>query len=251
MMIANEKTAEALPEGMPHGVETQTIPCGGSTSQLLMLPCADRDDTELLDRARAWVESSPDSAEKGLLISLQGAQVLWSPRRAAVLAPADRLSAVRPALIEFSLHEAALREIEREIESGWPDLETDSPLAFDFDSKAMGRRAELAQRFQRIIGLRARLARLTPQVHRPLIHPPTVASQVSERLRERTRLIDRLEFVAGQLEVFERVYDLCGQRSSDYMQSRKGHTLEIIIIIVLGVQLILYVLELLSHLTAK
>ena len=214
-----------------------------------MLPCADRDYAALLERARAWVDGDSDSAQKCLLISLQGAQILWSPGRAAVLAPAERLPAVRPALIEFSQHEAALRDIEREVEAGWPDLEADSALAFDFTEKALGRREELARRFQRVIGLQARLARLVPQVHRPLIHPPTLASQVSERLRERTRIIDRLEFVGGQIEVFDHVYEMCSQRASDYMHSRKGHTLEMIIIAILVASFILQMVDLLSTLS--
>ncbi len=247
MTIANEQ----LPGALPDGAETEDIPLGNTSLALLMVPCPDRDDAALLERARAWVDGDSDSAQKCLLISLQGAQILWSPGRAAVLAPAERLPAVRPALIEFSQHEAALRDIEREVEAGWPDLEADSPLAFDFQEKALGRREELARRFQRVIGLRARLARLVPQVHRPLIHPPTLASQVSERLRERTRLIDRLEFIGGQIEVFDHVYEMCSQRASDYMHSRKGHTLEMIIIAVLCAQIILQIVELLSKLTTE
>lgn len=245
MTIANEQ----LPPTLPEGAETHTIALGNASLELLMLPAADRDDAALLERARAWVDGDSGTAQKCLLISLQGAQILWSPGRAAVLAPAERLPAVQPALIEFSQHEAALRDIEREVEAGWPDLEADSPLAFDFQEKALGRREELARRFQRVIGLRARLARLTPQVHRPLIHPPTLASQVSERLRERTRLIDRLELIGGQIEVFEHVYEMCSQRTSDYMHSRKGHTLEMIIIAILVASFILQIVDLLSTLS--
>ena len=248
MTMTHEKAANALPPGLPDGAEIQTIPLGDTVLALLMLPCADRDDTESLERARAWVDGGSDSAQKCLLISLQGAQILWAPGRAAVLAPADRLPAARPALIEFSQHESALRGIERAVEAGWPDLEADSPLAFDFHEKALGRREELARRFQQVIGLRSRLARLIPLVHRPLIHPPTLASQISERLRQRTRLIDRLEFIGRQIEVFDHVYEMCSQRASDYMHSRKGHRLEMIIIVMLGAQFILQIVELLSSL---
>ena len=245
MTTTHESPAPSLPEG----AESQTIPLGDASLALLMLPCADRDDAALLERARAWVDGDSGPAQKCLLISLQGAQILWSPGRAAVLAPAERLPAVRPALIEFSQHEAALRELEREVEAGWPDLEADSPLAFDFQEKALGRREELARRFQRVIGLQARLARLVPQVHRPLIHPPTLASQVSERLRERTRIIERLEFIGEQIEVFDHVYEMCSQRASDYMHSRKGHTLEMIIIAILVASFILQMVDLLSTLS--
>lgn len=249
MTITQKNPATTPTFGLPDDAKIQTISLGDTALAVLSLPCADRDDAELLARARAWVEGESDAAPKGLLISLQGTQILWVPGRAAVLAPAECLPAVRPALVEFSQHEAALRAIEHEVEAGWPDLEADSPLAFDFHEKAAGHREELARRFQRVIGLRSRLARLIPQVHRPLIHPPTLASQISERLRQRTRLIDRLEFIGRQIEVFDHVYEMCSQRASDYRHARKGHTLEMIIIVMLAASVVLQIVDLLSTLS--
>ncbi|MCY2964038.1 MAG: hypothetical protein NT069_10405, partial [Planctomycetota bacterium] len=150
------------------------------------------------------------------------------------------------AIIEFAFYDAELRQIEREIANGWPALETDSPMAFDFNEKSLRRRGELGQRFQRVVSLRARLSQILPMVHRPPIHPPTLASQIGDRLRERGRLVERLDFAASQLEVFERVYELCGQRASDFSQAHKGHVLEMIIIVLLLGQTLLLLVEMLA-----
>ena len=48
-----------------------------------------------------------------------------------------------------------------------------------------------------------------------------------------------------QLDMFERVYDACGQRANDFVLSRKGLTLEWIIIILLAVQTFVLIFELL------
>ena len=50
-----------------------------------------------------------------------------------------------------------LRFIEREIGERWHELETDSPLAFGFNEKALQRREELGRRFQQALAVRARL----------------------------------------------------------------------------------------------
>jgi hypothetical protein len=42
-------------------------------------------------------------------------------------------------------------------------------------------------------------------------------------LRERTRLVERLELADEQLNVYEHVYEMCGQRASEFVQARKGH----------------------------
>lgn len=204
---------------------------------------------------RAWVETSSD-AESATLdvhgslgptwLTLYGAQIWWSPRRAVAVVPADRLAAVQAAIVEFAGFESELRQIENQLASQWSELEEDSPLAFEVAERDLTRRATLAARFRRLVQLRARAARLTPSIHRPHLHPPTLASQVGERLRERTRLAERLEVVEGQLELFERVYDQCAQRAGDFALARRGHLLEWVIIVLLAGQTLLALVERLS-----
>lgn len=238
-----------LPDGLPQGSEVQRIAHSTEQFAILVIPTSAVDNHELVTKARAWVDAvAVDHSAPSLLLALQGAQIVWSPGRTAILGQADRLDTIRQALIEFSGHESELRDIERDIGVRWPHLETDSPWAFDCDEKGLARRPELARRFQQTLALRARLARLAPHAHRPHIHPPTLASQIGERLRERTRLAERLDFSSDSLEVFENVYELCGQRASEYALARKGHTLEWIIIVLLVAQTILALVERLATL---
>ncbi len=262
--------ADAIPLGMPHGSTMRRIefkndraagpilmefaapePCfavavgpdATASLELLCFPSADLDRPELLTGVRAWIDAATDPAEPSVMITLHGAQIFWGRRRAAVIAPADRLEATAPAVIEFSFHDGHLRAIEQAIATRWPELEADAPLAFDFHERWIRRRDQLAERFREWVALRGRYARLLPLIHRPPVYPPTLASQISERLRERTRIADRLDFCDQQLEVFERVYDRCGDRASEFLLARKGHTLEWIIIVFLAFQTVLLVLE--------
>ena len=84
---------------------------------------------------------------------------------------------------------------------------------------------------------------MNPFVLSPHVHPPTLASQIAERLRERTRMHARLEILGEQLEVFENVYESCGQRASDFMLNRSSLKLEWIIIILLLTQIVIIVFE--------
>ncbi|MBA4191934.1 MAG: hypothetical protein C0467_28475 [Planctomycetaceae bacterium] len=202
------------------------------------------EDLELLNKLRDWVEvANPNGSPRSQTITLYGTQIVWAPGRVAIVAQSDRLESVRRALIEVLYYEAELRDIENDLNGRWSLLEADAPLAFEFDEKAVRKRSQLAQRFQQILGLRARLARVTPHVLCPHVHPPTLASQVGERLRERTRMPQRLEFLGEQVEVFEGVYESCGQRASDFMLSRSSNTLEWVIIVLLGVQLLFSAFE--------
>ena len=214
---------------------------------VLTIPASNQEDSELLEKVREWVDAANgDNLPNSLMMTLQGAQIFWAPGRLAIQAQSDRLATVRAALIEACFYEAELRDIERTLGEAWPQLEADMPQAFEFDEASISKRQQLRKRFQQILLIRARLARIAPHVHCPHLHPPTLASQVGERLRERTRMVHRHEFLDEQIEVFEKVYESCGQRTSDFMLARSGHKLEWVIIVLLATQILLTLFEILS-----
>jgi hypothetical protein len=223
-------------------------PLVGGRLSVLSVPVPAVDNPELVLRAREWVDAVALAGRPSQVVTLQGAQIVWAEGRAAVLAPADRLEGARRAVIEATYYDAELGDIERELAGLWPELEADTPLAFEFGERSLNDRRRLADRFRRLVALRARLARITPHVLCPHVHPPTLASQLGERLRERTRMAHRVEAADGQLAVFERVYEACGQRSSDFMLARTGHVLEWVIIILLLSQTVLLTVDLLARL---
>lgn len=214
----------------------------------LSVPSGPAEEVELLTIARAWVEPDVQADRPTQVIMFQGLQLVWTPRRVAILASPDRMDMARRAVIESACFETELSDLERELAVLWPDLSTDMPLAFEFNERSVRQRRNLLRRFQQILMMRARLARLSPFVLAPHIHPPTLTTQIGERLRERLRMTHRLEAFDVQLEVFERVYEGCGQRASEFMLARTGHTLEWIIIILLLTQTILVSVDLMMTL---
>jgi hypothetical protein len=215
--------------------------------EFLTIPAANHQATELQNVAASWVDVTTSKTPRQMM-TLQGAQVYWNDTRVAILAAPERLETLRTALIETCWYDAELTSLERELATAWPEMQNDAPLAFAFDEKSLPRRKELQRRYERIISIRSRMLRLSPHVHCPHIHPPTLASQVAERFRERTRLAHRHEIFDDQLEVFESVYDTCGQRASDFAQSRTGHILECIIIVLLLLQIVFWGFEVLTSL---
>jgi hypothetical protein len=204
---------------------------------------------ESLGQVQHWVEASEGSnATTAQWMTFQGTQICWTPQRCAILGAPERLESLRLAVVDVYYYESELRRIERALGESWPAMEADIPLAFEFHENSLGKQKSLQQRFQQVAMLRARLARLGPFVHSPHLHPPTLASQIAERFRERTRMMHRHEFLGEQLEVFERVYEMCGQRSSDFKLARTGHMLEWTIILLLVAQLLLSAFESITRL---
>jgi hypothetical protein len=246
---ATAPSAPSTPPTLPAGstYEAKAPLPGGATMALACVPAT---AGEPIDGLRGWVESDPEArGAPPVWMSFQGTHVHWSTGRCAIAAPLDRIAGVRAAILEATAHERALRSVEEAMASAWPALESDADLAFEFEEAAVGRRRELRERLHRTLVLRARLARIAPYLLAPLAHPPTLASQVGERLRERLRMPTRHEAAATQLEVFRDAYDMCGQRASEFMLARTGHRLEWVIIILLAAQLFLWCFEYLTDAT--
>lgn len=235
---------------LPAGADVPTD--ATNTIEVLLIPATAEAvvDDATISQVEAWLDAAPlTNGASSLRMTLQAARIFWRPGRLALVAPADRLIAMRDAILTAAFLDGELAAIEESLAAAWSQLEADGPHAFEFTAAALAQRRRLRERFQEVLLLRARLARLSPLVHAPHLHPPTLASQASERFGDRTRLTQRHEFLDEQLQVFERVYENCGQRVSDLMLTRSGNTLEWIIILLLLAQTLLLVFELLSNTT--
>jgi hypothetical protein len=253
---ATQQSARVLPIASPDkwcavSVNPNTVKGADSTPQesvdleLLTFTPEAIEESKWLDEAREWCErGTSQTNRKSTLISLHGVDVLWGNSRAVIRSPQEKLVTVRKAVIEFAFVERELAGVENSINKGWSDLEDDAPLAYQFKEQAVSRKEAIGERFRTVVAVRARLSKLIPLAVQAAQYPPTLESQTAERLRERMRIEDRLDVAERQIEAFERVYDMCGQRSSDFMLARSGHILEWIIIILLAVQTILTVIDL-------
>jgi hypothetical protein len=201
----------------------------------------------LLETMQSWVDlGQPPGIQPSHLMTFQGVQICWSISRIAIFATSQRIPSIRNTVIEASYYETELCKVEASLGQSWPLLEADMPLAFEFNQQSIPKRKQLRDRFRQILQQQAHMARIGPYVHAPHMYPPTLASQISERLRDRTRMMHRHEFLDDQLEVFHKVYESCAQRSSDFMLARSGHTLEWIIIVILLVQTLFSVVEMMA-----
>lgn len=212
---------------------------------LVTIPAESFGGQDLALVASEWLQAQAPPSPASLM-SIQNAQIVWSISKVIIVAPADRLERIAKTMVEVTCFEQQLAAIERDIDEFWSHIERDAPMAFEFRERDVPHREELATRFKALVSLRNRLAKLAPQLLVPQIYPPTLASQIGERFRERMRAVERLDLAERRLESQERIYELCSQRTSEYMIARKGHLLEWIIILVLIAQTLFLVTDYLA-----
>jgi hypothetical protein len=216
----------------------------GAAIDILSVPGHARDHPSTLEEMTQWVLAGnlPGTAPP-ITITLHGTHVVWRPGRAAILAPSDRLEALVLALVDFSYYERELHKLERATADSWPQLEADTPLAFEVTARDLERQEGVRRQVQRLLTVRLRHARIAPRLVRPGSQLSSLANQLGERLRDKARMEDRLETLGSQLEVFERVYEMSSQRFSEFRTARQDQTLEWVIIVLLAAETVLLLIE--------
>lgn len=211
---------------------------------LVASPTGDADP--VAEAVRHWVSAAADSRLRAIFVPLYGCFVGWAAGRAALVGPPDRLDQLTAAVLEFAGLEANLREAERLAASLLDTLEDDVSRSLSLDEHASDRRGELASRHREAVSVGRRLALLRPAVEAPPLHPPTLASQLGERLRERARLVERHEFATDRAELAERVTEACGQRALETGIARRQAGLEWAIVVLLVVQTVMLLVDLVA-----
>ena len=123
------------------------------------------------------------------------------------------------------------------------ELEQDKALAFEVTAADLKRSEVVGPRMNRTLERRIRFARIEPHLYEPQATLPAASRKLGEELREKARIETRLETVDAQIEVFEGIYEMSGQRMGEYRAAREEHVLEWVIILLLGGELLLLLVE--------
>jgi hypothetical protein len=187
-----------------------------------------------------WIAkgAGPD-APPPVLAKVRGVELMWRPGRVLLQCDSEQAESLLSAVVEFAHYECELRRIEQEIADTWEELEQDKTLAFEVTPADLERSQAVGARMNCVLQRRIRLARIEPHLYEPGADLTEVGRKLGEELREKARSESRLETVDGQLEVFEGIYEMSGQRMGEYRAARQEHVLEWIIIVLLAAEMLL------------
>jgi hypothetical protein len=239
------------PPAVGWAVELDDAAAGAGRLAVLAIPCTDPEESPWQERARSWAEGGAAGGANCSTVILQHALVLTGCGRLAVLAAEDRLEALVRAAVETACHDLQLGDLERELAGNWAEWQADVQLTQTFNERTLARQDRFRRRFGEVTDLALRAARLAAPIHAPHVHPPTLASQVQERLRDRRHLAHRHETLTDQLGTFQQFYEGCWHRVNDHLLARSSRILEWTIIILLGLQILLFLYEILGSLPAQ
>ncbi len=248
-----------VPAGLPKDSAIRQVRlCNDELLDVLVVPVSHRldqprvalapDDVDVTEIISRWIAAANDRSSPlvppSVVVPLYGCIVAWAARRAAVAGPADRLAALEATVIDFASREVELRAAEEE---AFRLVDTVVADAGASDHHTPEHRSLLAQRYVEAVTVSRRLSTIAPAIHAPPVHPPTLASQLSERLRERTRLLERHDLAVERAEIAERIAEASRQRADELGVAQQQTGLEWAIVVLLVVQTTLLVVDLLAR----
>ncbi len=255
----NTNTAHGSQENMPkrdtdiakniaHGrhVEEVRFPSISEKQVIEFLKISTEEPSEShLNECLDWIKAS-QSCDRPIILELYGTLVIWTPSRMVLVTTPRHFKKAEHAVLDFTTTAFELEAIEQALPSAWEHYENDIPNGFSFHDPDRESTAALAHRYKQAMSLAGRLSRLSPHIHLAPEHPPTLAGQLAERLRDRSRLVDREEFAGEQIDTIIRLYETAGQRVSEYGLAQREYVLIWMIVFLLAAEIILLLVDLLS-----
>lgn len=241
-----------IPSGLPASstVCSQRLPTGEILEFLVVPVEASASGIDaaaaIVGAMREWVSVAP-SAQPPIVVPLYDCHVVWTPGRVAVAGPSDRVVAVERAAVDFARQEAELRDAERRSVALLDAIDVDSAGVAETDGISREQRTTLTKRYREAVALSRGLSLAAPAMRAPPVHPPTLASQLGERLRDRSRLVERHELVTDRAAFVERVAEFWAGRAVELGVAKQQTGLEWAIVVLLVVQTALFVVDLLAH----
>lgn len=245
----DQVSSAAVPAGLPEAAAIRRrVLASGESLDLLVVPLeagadhgAGSDMTGLL---RDWVSAG---AALAVVVPLYDCLVAWAPGRAAIVGPAEHLGSLDTAIVTFAGQDASLRDAERQGAAILDAIDADVAASTEPENCSRSQQRGLAMRYHDAVGIARRLSLLSLAIHTPPIHPPTLASQLGERLRDRARLIERHAMATERADLAERVSDASRQRALDISVGRQQIGLEWAIVVLLIVQTTMIVVDMLAR----
>lgn len=225
--------------GVDEGLEVTVLPPAGAT---------ERGAAELLEAMGEVGAGVGAGAGVGVFVKFRGVEAVWRAGpgglgRVVLRCEAEQTEALLAGLAEFAYYEGELRRMEGEIAAGWVELEEDKGLAFEVTAADLRRNAVVGGRMGRVLARRIRLARMEPLLYAPGVGLAAAGQKLGEELRERARVEARVETLDGQLEVFESVYEMSGQRMGEFRAAHQEQILEWVIVGLLALEVAVMLLR--------
>jgi hypothetical protein len=207
--------------------------------------------TDAREQSAKFLATDNENSPLPVSIKLPAGRIAWRPGRAILEGDSAWCEEALPVLAEFASCESRLRQLEFALPAFEQQAPRDVALAYRPADQHQNEWDRLGKTMEQLANLRLGYARLEPKLlYRSLTHKPDECRLFS-RLCRAADTEDRLEAVTNRLEACEDLYEGAIDRINDHRWYRKGHRLELAIVVLLVIEVLQIAAELALHFRGK
>ncbi|MBI3710334.1 MAG: hypothetical protein HY246_22035 [Proteobacteria bacterium] len=230
--------AHAQPREIAAVLEGPPVAGTGEAVELIILPAGSATPFDLQKRAEEWMASRAGEHGAPIEIFYRSERLLWRPGRALCFGTPEHSDEVLAAVAQFAFCEGELCRLERQMADAWPVLETDVPLTHGLHRRDLARQPHVNAMTRHAKGMRIAFVRLQTALETPAQDLAGPARRLFAELALQAAAVERLRALDDSIEVAEDIYELAGDRLSEFSYFAQEYRIEIVIVVVLLAELL-------------
>ncbi len=194
-------------------------------------------------RVEEWLAADTHSPRRIIRAGLRTIQIIWSPGRAVVFAPAEHLSDAQDAIIRFTSVAWQTQALEQDMREVWPILESHIPLLHSVTRKQLKLQGEVDAMTERTNRMSLALTKLDEPLEQlsPSLTP--TSKRLFDELCLQGAIEERLEAIEDPIDNAVEHYEMANDRLIEARNASSGRFMETLIVMVLLLELSFNVAE--------
>jgi hypothetical protein len=200
---------------------------------VVWVPSATGNVVDLDTRLHAWIRRDLAPNQSPVHASIKTVRVTCSDTRAVIYAAPEHLSDTMDAVARFTLAARQTTALEARMAATWPQIKAHTPLTHAVTRQQQGLQPQVGAQTEQATEMKAMHLRLQTALEQL---DPTL-SGTSKRmyadLADAAALHDRVEMLEDPIQFALDHYELANWRLTEIGAARKGHVLEVLIVVIL------------------
>jgi hypothetical protein len=200
---------------------------------VIWVPVAAGAAADLDSRLQAWIRSDLPANQSPVHASIKTVRVTCTDTRAVIYAAPEHLSDTMDAVARFALAMRTTAVLEARMAATWPHIKAHTPLTHALTSQQQKLQPEVNALTEQSTEMKAMHLRLQTALEQLDPTLSGTSKRIYADLADAAALHDRVEMLEDPIQFALDHYELANWRLTEIGAARRGHVLEVLIVIIL------------------
>jgi len=210
-----------------------SAPIADGSLLVVWVPAASGAASDLDSRLHAWIRRDLPANQSPVHASIKTVRVTCTDARAVIYAAPEHLSDTMDAVARFALAMRTTATLEARMAATWPHIKAHTPLTHALTSRQQKLQPEVNALTEQATEMKAMHLRLQTALEQLDPTLSGTSKRIYADLADAAALHDRVEMLEDPIQFTLDHYELANWRLTEIGAARRGHVLEVVIVIIL------------------